>query len=161
MIEALQNMKKFIAPRGSGRTYQICKYAIENDCDIIVPTSLNVELVTKTIIFLCESSCGKWTYSGYRVDSREVYVDTYGKRLIIRVFNASDFQFASFEYNVKQVVIDDVDLCMQHIIGGRNIAACSIATYDPSDVALHPEIEDVDDPTIGRPTPQLTCRSLL
>lgn len=40
-------MEKFIAPRGSGRTYQICKYAIENDCDIIVPTSLNVELVTK------------------------------------------------------------------------------------------------------------------
>lgn len=154
-------MERIFLPRGGGRTYQICKYAIENDCDIIVPTSLNVELVTKTIIFLCESSCGKWTYSGYRVDSREVYVDTYGKRLIIRVFNASDFQLASFGYNAKQVVIDDVDLCMQHIIGGRNIAACSIATYDPSDVALHPEIEDADDPTIGRPTPQLTCRSLL
>lgn len=104
-------MYKIFAPRGGGRTYQICKYAIENDCDIIVPTSLNVELVTKTIIFLCESSCGKWTYSGYRVDSREVYVDTYGKRLIIRVFNALDFQLASFGYNAKQVVIDDVDLC--------------------------------------------------
>lgn len=152
-------MKKIIAPRGGGRTYQICKYAIENDCDIIVPTSLNVELVTKTIIFLCESSCGKWTYRGYRVDSREVYVDTEGKRLTIRVFNALDFQLASFGYNAKQVVIDDVDLCMQHIIGGRNIAACS--TYDPSEVAFHQEIEDADDPAIGRPTVQLTCRSLL
>lgn len=154
-------MYKIFAPRGGGRTYQICKYAIENDCDIIVPTSLNVELVTKTIIFLCESSYGKWTCRGYRVDSREVYVDTEEKRLTIRVFNALDFQLASFGHNAKQVVIDDVDLCMQYIIGGRNIAACSIATYDPSVVALHPKITDVDDPTIGRPAPQLTCRSLL
>ena len=76
-MEVSQRMYKIFAPRGGGRTYQICKYAIENDCDIIVPTSLNVELVTKTIIFLCESSCGKWTYSGYRVDSRDVYVYTY------------------------------------------------------------------------------------
>lgn len=154
-------MYKIFAPRGGGRTYQICKYAIENDCNIIVPTSLDVELATKTIIFLCESSCGKWTYRGYRVNSREVYVDTEEKRLTIRVFNALDFQLASFGYNAKQVVIDDVDLCMQHIIGGCNIAACSIATYDPFDVAFHPEIEDADDPTIGRPTLQLTCRSLL
>lgn len=154
-------MYKIFAPRGGGRTYQICKYAIENDCDIIVPTSLNVELVTKTIIFLCESSCGKWAYRGYRVDSREVYVDTEEKRLTIRVFNAIDFQLASFGHNTKQVVIDDVDLCMQNIIGGRTIAACSIATYDPSDVALHPKITDADDPTIGRPAPQLICRSLL
>ena len=154
-------MYKIFAPRGGGRTYQICKYAIENDCNIIVPTSLNVELVTKTIIFLCESSCGKWTYRGYRVNSREVYVDTEEKRLTIRVFNALDFQLASFGYNAKQVVIDDVDLCMQHIIGGCNIAACSIATYDSFDVAFHPEITDADGPAIGRPTPQLTCRSLL
>ena len=61
-------MYKIFAPRGGGRTYQICKYAIENDCDIIVPTFINVELVTKTIIFLCESSCGKWIYRGYRED---------------------------------------------------------------------------------------------
>lgn len=154
-------MQKIFAPRGGGRTYQICKYAIENDCDIVVPTSLNVELVTKTIIFLCESSCGKWTYRGYRVDSREVYVDTEEKRLTIRVFNALDFQSASFEHNAKQVVIDDVDLCMQYIIGCRNIAACSIATYDPSNVALHLKITDADDPAIGRAAPQLTCRSLL
>ncbi len=154
-------MYKIFAPRGGGRTYQICKYAIENDCDIIVPTSLNVELVTKTIIFLCESSCGKWTYRGYKVDSREIYVDTEEKRLTIRVFSALDFQLASFGHDAKQVVIDDVDLCMQHIIGGRNVAACSIATYDPSNVALRPEIEETDDPAIGRPAPQLACKSLL
>lgn len=154
-------MEKFIGPRGSRRTYQICKYAIENDCDIVVPTSLDVELVTKTIIFLCESSCGKWTYRGYRVDPREINVDTEEKRLTIRVFSALDFQLASFGHDTKQVVIDDVDLCMQHIIGGRNIAACSIATYDPSNVALRPEIADADDPAIGRPAPQLTCRSML
>lgn len=154
-------MYKIFAPRRGGRTYQICKYAIENDCDIIVPTFLNVELVTKTIIFLCESSYGKQTYRGYRDDSREVYVDTEEKRLTIRVFSALDFQLASFGHDTKQVVIDDVDLCMQHVIGGRNIAACSIATYDPSDVALRPEIADADNQAIGRPAPQLTCRSML
>ena len=135
-------MYKIFAPRGGGRTYQICKYAIENDCDIIVPTSLNVELVTKTIIFLCESSNGKWTYQGYRVNLREVYVDTEEKRLTIRVFNAIDSQRAIFGYNTKQIVIDDVDLCMQHIIGGRTIAACSMGTYDPADVAFKPATQN-------------------
>lgn len=59
------------------------------------------------------------------------------------------------------MVIDDIDECMKRIINSDLIEAISIATYDPSDVALHPKITDADDPAIGRPAPQLTCRSLL
>ena len=154
-------MKKFITPRGGGRTYEICKYAIENDCDIIVPIISNVGYIIKTIKSLCESSHGRWAYKGYDANPREVHVSTEEKHLVIRVFVASNFQLVNFGFDSKQVVIDDVDLCMQYFIGHHNIAAVSVGTYNPCDVGLTQEITEHDNQDIGRPLPQLTCRSLL
>ena len=46
-------MEKIIAPRGSGRTYRICKYAIENDCDIIVPALSSIQHIVTIIMQIC------------------------------------------------------------------------------------------------------------
>ena len=154
-------MQKIFAPRGGGRTYQICKYAIENDCDIIVPTITQFDYIVDTIQKICSASDGEWIYCGIDKPAATVDVAVWNGRRQIKIYDAESFAVAYFGHRTKPVVIDDVDLCMQHVIGYRTIAACSKATYDPSDVALHPEIEDADDPTIGRPAPQLTCRSLL
>ncbi len=154
-------MQKIFAPRGGGRTYQICKYAIENDCDIIVPTINQFDYIVDTIQKICSASDGEWIYCSFNKPTATVDVAVWNGRRQIKIYDAESFAVAYFGHRTKPVVIDDVDLCMQHVIGYRTIAACSIATYDPFDVALHPEIEDVDDPTIGRPLPQLTCRSLL
>ena len=81
---------------------------------------------------------------------------------MIHIIDATNFQHAMFgPARRKPMVIDDIDECMKRVINSNLIAACSMATYGPSEVALNPEIEDADDPTIGRPTVQLTCRSLL
>lgn len=154
-------MEKFIAPRGGGRTYQICKYAIENDCDIIVPTINQFNYIVDTIQKICSASDGEWIYCGIDKPTATVNVAVWNGRRQIKIYNAGNFTVAHFGHSTKPVVIDDIDKCMDYIVGNRMIAACSIATYDPFDVALHPEIEDADDPTIGRPTLQLTCRSLL
>ncbi len=154
-------MQKIFVPRGGGRTYQICKYAIENDCDIIVPTINQFNYIVDTIQKICSASDGEWIYCSFNKPTATVDVAVWNGRRQIKIYDAESFAVAYFGHRTKPVVIDDVDLCMQHVIGYRTIAACSIATYDPFDVALHPEIEDVDDPTIGRPLPQLTCRSLL
>ena len=30
-------MERILAPRGGGRTYAICEYAVKNNCNILVP----------------------------------------------------------------------------------------------------------------------------
>lgn len=154
-------MYKIFAPRGSGRTYQICKYAIENDCDIVVPTINQFNYIVDTIQKICSASDGEWIYCGIDKPTATVDVAVWNGRRQIKIYDAGSFTVAHFGHSTKPVVIDDIDECMKHVVGYRMIAACSIATYDPFDVALHPKIEDADDPTIGRPTLQLTCRSLL
>lgn len=156
-------MYKIFAPRGGGRTYQICKYAIENDCDIIVPTINQFNYIVDTIQKICSASDGEWIYCGIDKPAATVNVAVWNGQRQIKIYDAGILTIAYFMHSTKPVVIDDIDKCMDYIVGNRTIAACSIATYDPSDVALHPKITDADDPTIGRPAlqPQLTCRSLL
>lgn len=155
-------MEKIIAPRGSGRTYRICKYAIENDCDIIVPTLHSIRHIVTIIMQVCANSNGEYEYIGYNNTLHDIKVKTWDDTIVIHIIDAANFQHAMFGPDRrKPVVIDDIDECMKRIINSNLIAACSMATYGPSEVALNPEIEDADDPTIGRPTVQLTCRSLL
>lgn len=155
-------MYKIFSPRGSGRTYQICKYAIENDCDIIVPALSSIQHIVTIIMQICANSNAEYEYiSNYL---RDIKIKTPNDTIVIHVFDADSFRHAQFgPARRKPVVIDDIDECMKRIINSDLIEAISIATYDPSDVALHPKITDADDPAIGRPAlqPQLTCRSLL
>lgn len=155
-------MEKIIAPRGSGRTYRICKYAIENDCDIIVPTLHSIQHIVTIIMQICADSNGEYEYIGYNNTLRDIKVKTWDDTIVIHIIDAANFQHAMFgPARRKPVVIDDIDECMKSIVNSNLIAACSMATYGPSEVAFTPEIVEPDDPTIGRPTVQLTCRSLL
>lgn len=131
-------MDRILAPRGGGRTYQICKYAIENDCDIIVPTINQFDHIVDTIQKICSSSDGELIYCGFDKPSSTVEVVTWNNRKEIKLFDANAFTIAYFGRITKPVVIDDVDLCMQNIIGYRTIAACSMVTYDHADVAFKP-----------------------
>lgn len=155
-------MEKIIAPRGSGRTYRICKYAIENDCDIIVPTLHSIQHIVTIIMQICSNSNGEYEYIGYNETLHDIKLKTWDDTIVIHIIDADNFQHATFGPSRRRpVVIDDIDECMKRIINSNLIAACSMATYNPAEVALNPKIENADDPTIGRPTPQLTCRSLL
>lgn len=154
-------MYKIFALRGGGRTYQICKYAIENDCDIIVPTINQFNYIVDTIQKICSASDGEWIYCGIDKPATTVNVAVWNGQRQIKIYDAGILTITYFMHSTKPVVIDDIDKCMDYIVSNCMIAACSIATYDPSDVALHPKITDADDPAIGRPAPQLTCRSLL
>lgn len=157
-------MYKIFAPRGGGRTYQICKYAIENDCDIIVPALNSIQHIITIIMQICYDSNGEYEYIDDNNNLRDIKIKTPNDTIVIHVFDVDSFRHAQFgPARRKPVVIDDIDECMKRIINSDLIEAISIATYDPSDVALHPKITDADDPAIGRPAlqPQLTCRSLL
>lgn len=133
-------MEKFITPRGGGRTYQICKYAIENDCDIIVPTINQIDYIVNTIQKICSSSGGELIYCGVDVDKHTATVDVavWNGRRQIKIYDARIFTVAYFEHSTKSVVIDDIDECMKHVVDNRTIAACSMGTYAPTDVAFKP-----------------------
>lgn len=155
-------MYKIFSPRGSGRTYQICKYAIENDCDIIVPAPHSIQHVVTIIMQICYDSNGEYEYIGYNDRLHDIKVKTLNDTIVIHIIDATNFQHAMFgPARRRPVVIDDIDECMKRIINSNLIAACSMATYDPSEVALNLEIAEQDYSNIGRPTPQLICRSLL
>lgn len=128
-------MEKFIAPRGSGRTTQICKYAIENDCDIIVPTINQFNCIIDTIQKICSASDGEWIYCGVDKPTATVDVTVWNSRRQIKIYDAGSF-VVYFGNSKKPVVIDDIDECMKHVVRYRMIAACSMATYDPAEVAF-------------------------
>lgn len=131
-------MEKIITPRGGGRTYKICKYAIEYDCDIIVPTINHFDYIVDTIQKICSRSDGEWIYCGIDKPAATVDIAVWNGRRQIKIYDAGSFPVAHFGYRTKPVVIDDVDLCIQRIIGNRTIVACSMGTYDPADVAFKP-----------------------
>lgn len=149
-------MKKFIGPRGSGRTYQICRYAIEHNCDIIVPTNRARQMMTTVLFHICGATDGQ-TYRDYNFDTNTVRIDKIEGLIEIRIFKAADFAVAYFGNRTKPIVIDDIDECMRVIIGACPISAVSMCTYDPVDVALRPSASTVN---VTNQT-QLKCRSLL
>ena len=129
-------MEKFITPRGGGRTYQICKYAIENDCDIIVPALSSIQHIVTIIMQICYDSNGEYEYNDRLHD---IKVKTWNDTIVIHIIDATNFQHAMFGLaRRKPVVIDDIDECMKRVINSNLIAACSISTYDPADVAFKP-----------------------
>lgn len=136
-------MEKFIAPRGSGRTTQICKYAILHDCDIIVPNRNNIQHIITVMMQICAGS-NEYEYIGYNQSTNDIKIHTGIDTVVIHIFDAESFQFARFGPDrIRPVVIDDIDECMKRIIGSNRIAACSMATYHPSEVALGPMTSSV------------------
>ena len=131
-------MYKIFTSRGGGRTYQICKYAIENDCDIIVPTINQCNYIVDTRTKICSASDGVWIYCGIDKPTTTVDVAVWNDRRQIKIYDARTFTVAYFEHSTKPVVIDDIDECMKHVVDNRTIAACSMGTYDPADVAFKP-----------------------
>ncbi len=133
-------MEKFIGPRGSGRTYQICKYAIEHECDIIIVNHTRVQYIITVIMNICSESINttKWTYCNYDFNTRSIQIDKPEKSIKIRIFTASDFTMSYFVNRTKPVVIDDVDECIKVLIGTCPVAAVSLATYNSVDIALKP-----------------------
>ena len=47
-------VKRFIQPRGTGLTYNICKYAIEHGCDIVCPRFHDIANCINALIEICE-----------------------------------------------------------------------------------------------------------
>lgn len=138
-------MDRILAPRGGGRTYQVCKYAIEHDCDIIVPTMMSVRTCQKTLKKICEDSNkiytlraegGRGSIMTLGVGFLAVTIDIAERPTVtIRIYTSYGYFHSPHQLSGRYIITDDADECLRSIIGPR-LKACSIATYDPADVTL-------------------------
>ena len=136
-------MERILAPRGGGRTYAICEYAVKNNCNIFVPMSGTAILCAQDYIKEIARNLDI-QYYGYRVDHQCLIVDLQSRNrgeYSIRVMTTTCLSnnYNGLRLEDKPLVVDDIDRCFKFMcFPNVRIDACSLMTYDPNEVALTP-----------------------
>lgn len=148
-------MERILTPRGGGRTYRVCKYAVKNNCNILVPTRSTAVRCAQDYIKEIASALDV-QYYGYSINRQCFVVDLQSRErgeYKIYILVASGFldHYRGLHLENKPLVVDDIDRCFQFMcFPDIQIAACSVVTYDPSEVALTP-------PTTSQKVPRDEC----
>lgn len=123
-------MEKVLLPRGYGRSYDACKHAIENNCDIVAPDRAGVIALTYIIQDVCKASdlleLYRITCVGDIVYSAIVIRHECNKTDSVEIRFYDVCQYFKYERTErgrrKDVVFDDVDRCMQVLCPHRKIS---------------------------------------
>ena len=120
-------MEKILLPRGYGRSYDACRYAIACNCDIVAPTEASVIVLAHDIEDICRES-GSWefyrtTCTGDKIHSVIVIRHEYEDSVEIRLYDVRQYLYCDRleRGRKKDVVFDDVDRCMQVLFLSRKI----------------------------------------
>nr|DAT88118.1 MAG TPA: hypothetical protein [Caudoviricetes sp.] len=123
-------MEKVLLPRGYGRSYDACKHAIENNCDIVAPDRAGVIALEYILKDICKEfdslKIDRITYPNYvySVIINHRKYDGTEESIEIRLYDICQY----FEHEKtergrrKDVVFDDVDRCMQVLCPHRKIS---------------------------------------
>lgn len=123
-------MEKVLLPRGYGRSYDACKYAIEHDCDIVAPDRAGVIALEYILKDICKEfdslEIDRVTYNNY-VDFVVINHHKYNgslESIEIRLYDICQyFEHEKIERGRrKDVVFDDIDRCMQVLCPYRKIS---------------------------------------
>lgn len=116
-------MIKILSSRGTGRSYQIARYAIMNNCNILVNSYHQINhmriilkdiLATDGFIIVNESQSN----TGYCCSFRRRYEsDT----KIIKVYTVYDAMQHKAYAEGENIVIDDVDFALKQIFNAYNL----------------------------------------
>ena len=112
-------MIKILSSRGTGRSYQIARYAIENNCNILVAYYSGVKYMTAILDDVFKSD-------GYVIDKQDGSDDGYSYYYIFRrrfeleqhtvkIYTASDaIRFKELS-GAENIVIDDADRVLEYL----------------------------------------------
>lgn len=134
-------MERILAPRGGGRTYAICEYAVKNNCNILVPMSGTAILCAQDYIKEIARNLDI-QYYGYRVDHQCLIVDLQSRErgeysIHVMTTTCLSNNYSGLHLEDKPLVVDDIDRCFKFMcFPNVRIDACSLMTYDPNEVAL-------------------------
>jgi hypothetical protein len=123
-------MEKVLLPRGYGRSYDVCKYAIDHDCDIVAPDRSGVIALEYIIKDICKDfdslEIDRTTYSDYIYS---VIINHYKFNGVVEAIEIRLYDICQyFEHEKtergrrKDVVFDDIDRCMQVLCPYRKIS---------------------------------------
>ena len=156
-------MEKFISP--DSNTYQICKYAIEHNCDIVYAYQQELQFYFDVISAICDRSNGRYIIRHIDYELDRVELSNNNEIFQIRLYCIDFFIRYSRIGRYNPVVIDDIDKCLSVVMemqGSCTIAAIAMSSYDPNDVALHRvPFPSGSSESKYKSEPQLQCRSLL
>lgn len=134
-------MERILAPRGGGRTYAICEYAVKNNCNILVPMGGTAILCAQDYIKKIARNLDI-QYYGYRVDHQCLIVDLQSRErgeysIHVMTITYLSNNYSGLHLEDKPLVVDDIDRCFKFMcFPNVRIDACSLMTYDPNEVAL-------------------------
>ncbi len=134
-------MERILTPRGGGRTYAICEYAVKNNCNILVPMSGTAVLCAQDYIKEIARNLDI-QYYGYRVDHQCLIVDLQSRErgeysIHVMTTTCLSNNYRGLHLEDKPLVIDNIDRCFKFMcFPNVRIDACSLMTYDPNEVAL-------------------------
>ncbi len=112
-------MIKILSSRGTGRSYQIARYAIENNCNILVAYYSGVKHMRAILDDIFESD-------GYVIDKQDGSDDGYSYYYIfrrrfdtelhtIKIYTASDAIRFKESFGTENIVIDDADRVLEYL----------------------------------------------
>lgn len=106
-------MLKIVDERGSGKTSILCQYALDNECDIIVPNGSNIRHIFDELKYQA-NRCGydilESTEYALRGDAHITYKDKTGSTKTIYVFTIENVSVGYI--GRRKVVVDEVERCM-------------------------------------------------
>lgn len=112
-------MIKILSSRGTGRSYQIARYAIENNCNILVAYYNGVKYMRAILDDVFKSD-------GYVIDKQDGSDDGYSYYYIFRrrfeleqhtvkIYTASDAIRFKELFGAENIVIDDADRVLEYL----------------------------------------------
>lgn len=119
-------MFKMITNRGSGRTWNTCKYALEHNCDIIVAGYSADNLCVKYLKALCEHYNGRYEYVEAVIGVKHCRVTIHDKKtdvdFTINVYTDMCIKQNRVDVSAsdKPIIVDDIDRCFKNILGIKN-----------------------------------------
>lgn len=128
-------MLKIIDERGSGKTSTLCQYALDNECDIAVPTHHGVKYVLDEL----EYQADRYGYSvldskvnSLHGDASFKYVYKTGESRTINIFSIDNVSVGYIGRKLKsrKIVVDEVERCMAVLLStyGCNYQGLTMGT---------------------------------
>lgn len=125
-------MVKIFSSRGTGRSYQIARYAVENDCNILVAYQSDIKHMRAILDDIFDSdgyvideqdgSKDEWCY--YYIFRRKFDI----KQHVIKIYTASDAIRSKNAFDLENVVIDDADRVLEYLFRPYKLKAITMET---------------------------------
>lgn len=123
-------MVKIFSSRGTGRSYQIARYAVENDCNILVAYQNDIKHMRAILDDVFDSD-------GYVIDEQDDSDDGWyyyyifrrkfdTKQHVIKIYTAGDAIRSKSILDLENVAIDDADRVLEYLFRPYKLKAITM-----------------------------------